>query len=169
MAVTYQAVASSTLTTATASQTITFSDIPQTYTDLRIVLSGTTNAQGKIIYVRFNSDTGTNYYTCEFYASSATIASTATTASATGIKLTSQGTGLTPYAFLVLADVMNYTSSSYKKTVIGNSYEIDGTTRGPNRNTGVWVSNSAITSITLTTSSGTFNEVVATVYGIKAA
>lgn len=169
MAKTYQPIATSTLTTATASQTITFSDIPATYTDLRIVLSGTTNAQGKIVYLRFNGDTSGSYWTVEMSASSASIATGVVDAGTSGIKLNAQGTPLTPYAFLAIADVMNYASSSYKKTVIAQAYDLDGTSRGPARNTGTWVSNSAITSVTLATSSGTFNEVVATIYGIKAA
>lgn len=169
MAKTYEVVATTTLTTGTASQTITFSSIPATYTDLRIVVSGTTNAQGKIIYLRFNGDTGANYYTVELYAASTNISSANITAGTNGIKCTSNGTALTPYAFLVLADVMNYASNAYKKTVITQGYDSDGTSRGPARNTGTWISNSTITSVTLATSTGTFNEVVATIYGIKAA
>lgn len=169
MAKTYEVVATTTLTTGTASQTITFSSIPATYTDLRIVVSGTTNAQGKIIYLRFNGDTGANYYTVELYAASTNITSTNNTAGTSGIKCNSQGTPLTPYAFLVLADVMNYASNSYKKTIITQAYESDGQSRGPARNTGTWISNSRITSVTIASSSGTLNEVVATIYGIKAA
>lgn len=166
---TYQPIATSTITAGTASQTITFSSIPATYTDLRIVVSGVTNAQGKIIYLRLNGDTGTNYYTCELYAQSTGLTSANITLGSLGIKCSSVGTGLTPMPFLVLADVMNYASSSYKKTVLTQGYDIDGTSRGPSRNTGTWISNSAVTSVTLATSSGTFTEVVATVYGIKAA
>jgi hypothetical protein len=167
MAKTYEKIATSTVTTATASQTITLNSIPSTYTDLRIVISGTTNTGGKVVYLRFNGDTGTNYNTCELHASSASIASGALVASANGIKCNSQGTPNPSYAFLVLADVLNYASSTSKKPVLTQAYEVDGTSRGPARNSGVWTSNNAITSVTLATSSGTFNEVVATIYGIK--
>lgn len=130
MAVTYQPIATSTITAGTASQTITFSSIPATYTDLRIVISGVTNAQGKVLYARFNGDTGTNYYTCELYAqSTGSNTSSSLTASSNGIKLNSTGTALTPMPFLCLVDVMNYASSSYNKTVLANSYDIDGTSR----------------------------------------
>lgn len=169
MAKTYEPIVTVTLPTPATSQSIYFGDIPSTYTDLRIVVSGTTNAQGKVVYLRFNGDTGGNYWTVELSASSASVATSVVDAGTNGIKLNSQGTPLTPYAFLSIADVMNYASSSYKKTVLTQSYELDGTSRGPAHNTGTWVSNSAITSVTIASSSGTFNQIVATIYGIKAA
>ena len=58
MPTTYEPIATQTLGSAAA--TITFSSIPATYTDLRLVLVGTStiSANPKI---NFNSDTATNY------------------------------------------------------------------------------------------------------------
>lgn len=59
MASTYTPIATTTLSSSTSSYT--FSSIPSTYTDLILVcnyLSENTNGQG---YIRFNSDSSTNY------------------------------------------------------------------------------------------------------------
>ena len=59
MPVTYETVATTTLTTATAS--VTFSSISGTYTDLVVVIEGTATTSLGTIQMRFNGDTGTNY------------------------------------------------------------------------------------------------------------
>jgi hypothetical protein len=58
MPVTYDNIATTTL--GTAASTITFSSIPATYTDLRLVFVGT-SATSTNFTVRFNNDSGTNY------------------------------------------------------------------------------------------------------------
>ena len=60
MTATYDPIATTTL--GSAASTITFSSIPNTFTDLRLVLFGVTlNATGTYNQIRFNNDTGTNY------------------------------------------------------------------------------------------------------------
>ena len=63
MATTYTLINSSTLTTTTSS--VTFSAIPNTYTDLKIVCSLRTvgAVHYDILNINFNSDTGSNYQT----------------------------------------------------------------------------------------------------------
>jgi hypothetical protein len=58
---TYEPIQTQTL--GSASGTVTFSSIPQTYTDLIIVVSGATASGGVNLQVRFNSDSGNNYST----------------------------------------------------------------------------------------------------------
>ena len=48
------------VTLGTAASTITFSSIPQTYTDLVMVFDGTA-ASATYSGIRFNGDTGNNY------------------------------------------------------------------------------------------------------------
>jgi hypothetical protein len=60
MATTYEPIATTTLGTAAAS--ITFSSIPATYTDLRLVVMCKLLAH-QLLMFRFNSDTGSNYLT----------------------------------------------------------------------------------------------------------
>jgi hypothetical protein len=59
MAATYEKIQSTTLGTAASS--ITFSSIPATYTDLRLVLTATVSSAGQAMRIRLNGDTGTNY------------------------------------------------------------------------------------------------------------
>jgi hypothetical protein len=56
---TYTPIASVTLSSAQSS--VTFSGIPQTYTDLVAVIEGTATTSLGTIQMRFNGDTGTNY------------------------------------------------------------------------------------------------------------
>ena len=58
MAATYEPIATTTLGSAASS--ITFNSIPATYTDLRVVLVGTTTATANC-WLTFNSDGATNY------------------------------------------------------------------------------------------------------------
>jgi len=58
MPTTYEPIATTTLSTATAS--VTFSSISGTYTDLRLVIFAL-GATSDYPYVEINSDTGTNY------------------------------------------------------------------------------------------------------------
>ena len=59
MASTYEPIATTTLGSAASS--ITFSSIPATYTDLRLVLVHTPSASTGNAQMQFNSDTATNY------------------------------------------------------------------------------------------------------------
>lgn len=61
MPVTYNLIASNTLTTSAAS--VTFSAIPNTYTDLVLRYSARNDDTTTILGVRFNGDTATNYST----------------------------------------------------------------------------------------------------------
>ena len=56
---TYEAIATTTFTSSVGN--VTFSSIPQTYTDLVIVMSYTLSTTTEYSYLRFNGDTATNY------------------------------------------------------------------------------------------------------------
>lgn len=59
MAETYKAISTQTLTSDVSS--VTFSSIPQTFTDLVLVISATTSVTDRTIRFRCNGDTTTNY------------------------------------------------------------------------------------------------------------
>ena len=59
MASTYSQIATQTLGSSAAS--VTFSSIPQTYTNLVLIISGTNSAGGENLLMQFNGDTGSNY------------------------------------------------------------------------------------------------------------
>jgi hypothetical protein len=75
MASTYQLINSSTISTATNS--VTFSSIPATYTDLVLRISARATDTGQYFTptLRFNSDTGTNYSFIFLYSYSSTTGS----------------------------------------------------------------------------------------------
>ena len=148
--------------TANASS-ITFSSIPQDYTDLILVTSGASQpAGGGAAFLRFNGDTGTNYsYLYMFGSGSAT--STGRFSNTTGVPTnrhnTTEGGGM--------GHIMNYSNTTTYKTTIshgaGNNIAI--------AYTGSWRSTAAITSITIFPESGPgwATGFTATLYGIKAA
>ena len=82
MATTYQAIASQVLASTAAS--VTFSSIPGTYTDLKLVFSMRSNASNffDYPYLAFNGDSSTNYSSLYLRGDGSTVSSSA---SATGI------------------------------------------------------------------------------------
>lgn len=163
MARTYDSIASSTSTGS--SNTITFSSIASTYTDLIIsgIIKGT-NANDA--YLRYNSDTGSNY-------SDTTLRGTGTTASsvrntnAVGIDLGAISTiGATDVANLTI-HIFNYSSTSVNKTCLVRFNLASNQTL---LLTGLWRSTSAITSLSLFNRGGNWvSGTTFALYGIKAA
>ena len=169
MAVTYEPIASTTLTTTAAD--ITFSSIPGTYTDLVLILSGTASSATtgvRNLFMQMNGDTGSNYSVTLLYGDGSSAASVRTTsqtqmlwsdiprASATGIK-----------PGVSTAQIMSYANTNVFKTVLATT----GADIYVERTVGLWRSTSAITSIKFypgasdTFASGT----MASLFGVKAA
>lgn len=165
---TYERIASTVLTSGTAS--VTFSSIPQTYTDIVLVSQysvGTNNDGGRI---QFNSDTGSNYSRTHLRSNgSSTGSSTAT--NQTYIYMDLEGAGNTiqnPTQSIV--EINNYSNTTTYKTALIRSGNIAGSYTGTSLICGLWRSNSAISTITLTTDSSTFITGSSFIlYGIKAA
>ena len=159
-------IATNTVSSTTSS--VTFSNIPQNYTDLIIIanagLSGTAN-----LSVRFNSDSGSNYSMnlLKGDGSSATAYRENNTTSARMGQANSSVLGA--YIF----NIMNYSNSTtFKTTLSRDNLPFSGSPAG---NASIWISmwrnTAAITSIqilgdgaTNVASGSTF-----TIYGIKAA
>lgn len=171
MAKTYEPIATTTLTAGTAS--VTFSNIPQTYTDLVLVanirISGT---GGEGIGIRFNNDSGSNYSYTRVFASTSAV-------SDVGTNLTSTDGGYFPGSDSSsslfdpgIYQIMNYSNTTTNKMVITrwNNNQNPGTTH-VGFNAGLWRSTAAITSVTLAKDGGkTFVSGCSfTLYGIKAA
>lgn len=149
--------------------TFTFSSIPGTYTHLQIRFSSVQASGGSLFYVRFNSDTATNYAWHELNGQgSAAAAYSGATQAYIKIFGRNVGTGgSNPTAGVV--DILDYANTNKYKTsrsLVGmdanGSGEIDFMS-------GLWQSTSAITSITIYThdsvnisSGSTFG-----LYGIK--
>lgn len=159
MATTYEPIATSTVAVAAAS--ITFSSIPATYTDLKLVVSGGTTLGG-YAYLQFNSDTGSNYSTTRLDGDGAGAASARTT-SATFIRTSS---ALTTTANLTNIDIFSYAGSTFKTTLSNTAADDNGSGR-VTPVVGLWRSTSAITSLVFTSTNTFATGTTATLYGIK--
>ena len=162
MPLTYESIATQTLSSATAS--ITFSSIPSTYTDLILICRQATNADANT-QLRFNGDTGSNYST-NFLRSNGTTVSTARDSNQTQMNLESFGFPTSAFNAVTTANIMNYSNTTTFKTTLS---------RGSNANTGVtaachlWRNTAAITSMTILNNASTFSTgSTFTLYGIKA-
>lgn len=152
MAQGYQLIQSQTLSSAAAS--VTFSNIPQNFTDLVVKVSA--RAVGVDNQLTFNGSTTS--HTSRYLFSSGT--ATSSGYDANNIQL--QGTSQTSFAANAFGSIdiyiPNYTASSNKsisvESVTGNntteSYQYFGA--------GIWSSSAAITSMTITNSSGNYTQ-----------
>lgn len=162
---TYDAIQSYTLTSAT--NTVTFGSIPQTYTDLVLVHS--TQLTGNVnVWMQFNSDTGTNYSITLFEGNGSTAAS-AKVSNQTRIQLDS--TAFPPFSGSAFAPnvlhIMNYSNSTTYKSVLSRS---NNAASGVGLFAGLWRSTSPITSIALIAGAVNFaSGSTFSLYGIKAA
>jgi hypothetical protein len=161
MPATYEPISTQTLGTATAS--VTFSSIPATYTDLRLVVSGSTSASDNTV-IRVNGDTASNY-SSTYLGGNGTAASSGRFSSQTYAILGYVGSG---NQMVEQFDFMNYSNTTTFKSILCRSGSSSVWVEG---SIGLWRSTAAINSITiLFFSSATFNTgTTFTLYGIKAA
>jgi hypothetical protein len=158
---TYTPISSTTLTSAT--NTISFTSIPGTYTDLVYVFEGTMTS-GTDMMVQFNSDTGTNYSSTRLYGNGTSAVSTRQTSDTAFYP----AIGSLANRQSIIFNIMNYASTTTYKTGIDRA-------NNPAANVGahvnLWRSTSAITRIDIIgASSGTFSiGSTFTLYGILAA
>lgn len=168
----YESIASATGTGS--SGTITFSSIPSTYVSLQIRFIGrVTNADtADNLFLRFNSDSGSNYawHYLEGDGGTAT-ASGAVTQTRILSGRVSAANATAGIVGAGVIDIHNYASTTQNKTVrvfTGLDRNGSGNVR---MDSGLWINTSAVTSIQLTNGSGTnfTTDSVFALYGIKGA
>jgi hypothetical protein len=160
MAATYEPIAS--VTASGAATTATFSAISGTYTDLRLVAVGSSSSASTTVRMRVNSDTGTNYSWTDLYGDGS-VAASVRSSNDTSLYLASVGTGQTTN----IADFMSYANTNVNKTVLVSNSRSDSVVQ---LFAELWGSTSAITSIEVYISSGSFTDgFTLSLYGIKAA
>ena len=142
MAATYTPIASITLgATATS---VTFSSIPQTYTDL-ILVTNVASTGTADMDIRVNSDTGSNYgWTALSGSGSAAVNARGSNDS----KFRADQYGIITTAFnqMNIVQFMNYSNSTTYKTFISRA---SNASSGTDLTVGTWRSTSAITTITV--------------------
>jgi hypothetical protein len=164
MPTTYEPIQSYTLGSNAA---ITFTSIPATFTDLRVILNGFwTTAGAADLMIRFNSDSSTNYSYTRLRGNGASASSTRFT-SVAQIELI-ETLPSTTIPGLSVFDIFSYAGSTFK-TILGNGNgDMNGSGNVVNV-VGLWRSTSAITSIELKSSNNNLlgTGSTATLYGIK--
>jgi len=151
-----------------AQASITFSSIPQTYTDLYLLFSGRSDRTGvgtDDTVVQLNS-TGSNQSTRILWGTGAAAQSLTDTQPLIGEYPTSTNTASTFGSFQVY--IPNYTSSNAKSFSADGVGENNGTTSYQSIAAGLYNSSSAVTSILIKTGSGSnlSQYSSATLYGI---
>ena len=153
--------------TASSQATISFSSIPNTYRSLLLVIHGrgTASATDVQVLLQFNSDTGSNY-DYQRWNSGGTASANAATSGQVGSLVAA--TTAASYASVIEAIIGDYKGTTFYKTVRGSS-TLKFSTSVVSENSAVfWKSTSAISSITISLSSGNFVDgSVATLYGVS--
>ena len=170
MPATYEPIATQTL--ASAAATITFSSIPATYTDLRLVLvvNGFTGAATFTPLLRFNgSSGGTEHSETNMYGEGASAISVRNTSDAY-ISLATGSSISSTVPTLIELDVFSYAGSTNKTVLINYSNDRNGSGE-TGRIVGLKRNTAAINAINLGSSSAASYAIgtTATLYGIKAA
>jgi hypothetical protein len=166
MPATYEAIATTTLSTSTA--TVSFTSISGAYTDLVIVIANATNLIGNSdVLMRFNSDSGSNY--------SATILTGDGSAASSARRTNSTSIICNYFNFLNSSpatqfniSIQNYSNTTTYKTALIRANRAAQATEAI---VGIWrATPAAITSIDFSLSSSSYaTGTTFTLYGIKAA
>lgn len=152
---TYTPIASVTLSSAQSS--VTFSGIPQTYTDLVLVMSAFGSVSGADIRVQVNSDTTSNYSLTRLVGYTTAFSNRASNATYWQI---TNSVGIGSSSSEPTADVihfMNYSNTTTNKTMLVRHNQPQSSLMETAAQVGLWRSTSAITSITFSLSSGNYS------------
>ncbi len=152
MANTYTLIEAKTLTTTTAS--ITFTSIPQTYTDLLIKFSTRDNTGSYINNMNININSSSSNFSAKTIMKLGTGLSSGT--ETTNLAF-STGSGATASTF-TNGEVYfpNYTSSNYKSYSADSASENNASDNGMILEAGLWSNTAAITSITFEPTTASF-------------
>ena len=151
MPVTYTPIATTTLGTAT--NTVTFSSIANTYTDLILVFNGGVTTGSINLRIRYNGDTATNYSNRDLTGDGTSATSHATT-NETSILCNYFGYMTADQNTNILINIMNYSNTTTYKTNLTRS---NNSGNGTAATVGLWSSTAAINSVTVITSANNFS------------
>ncbi len=158
---TYEPIATQTLGSAAAS--VTFSSIPQTYTDLVLIVSHDVTVDA-VSGIQFNNDTASNYSATYLWGNGTSALSGRESNVASAFAF--YGTAASGFATSII-QIMNYSNTTTYKTFLGREADAAVEALGV---VSLWRSTAAITSLVLLRRSGNFAVgSTFTLYGIKAA
>ena len=155
-------VAIATTTLGSAASTITFSSIPATYTDLRLVLVGTGSSSGVNVNLRLNNDSGTNYSQTSLVGNGSAASSYRSTSAS---QFSDSQTYFDATVKMKTFDIMSYAGST-NKTVLFSGYGDMNGSGAVESNVGLYRSTSVINRIDLSVVISFLAGTTATLYGI---
>lgn len=166
MAVTYEPIATTTLSSGASS--IEFTSISGSYTDIILTIEGVAAADSGQYYITLNSDTTANNYSTTLLQGDGT--------SATSSRYNSGGNSYQSLIgwprtsrFNSIAHFQNYSNNTTYKSFLWR-YSAAGTYGYAVAGVNLWRNTNAITTIKITCTATTFSSgTMATLYGIKAA
>lgn len=165
---TYEPIATTTVSGSNSSS-VTFSSLGS-YTDIIAIIRVIGATDYASLFLRFNSDTGSNYSSTSLYGSG-TAASSGRDTSAVRMRIAwpYQGTGTDKISFSKV-HIFSYAGST-NKTILAEGANDQNAAGDVDRFVGLWRNTSAITSITFDTGGSTAFKIGSTftLYGIKAA
>jgi len=163
MATTYEPIATTTL--GSAVQTFTFTSIPSTYTDLRLVITASATTGTIDTWLYMNNDTGSNY-------SGTRLSGNGTAASSAAFTNVSQNydtnlSSISTLPCLITHDIFSYAGSTFKTYLTTVSMDKNGS-GVVHRYVKLWRSTSAINRLDYTCAVSTTFAIgtTATLYGI---
>lgn len=172
MAVTYEPISTTTL--SSANNSVTFSSIPNSYTDLRLVCFAVSASSASTPSLQINGTT-TSLYSQTILRGNGTAASSTNTTQASGVtefQLPGNSGELgTTYPGFYFIDLFSYAGSTKKTILISASDDKNGSGRVA-RSVGLYDSTSSITSLKVFLFGGSATFSIGstfTLYGIKAA
>ena len=167
MAITYEPIATTTVSTTTTA-TVTFSSIPQTYTDLVVVFNGGTESGGTNVQFKVNNDTGSNYSFTILRGNGTTADSDRESNFSGYFRWGARATPTAEFSTVDFAHLMNYANTTTYKTLL---FRTNNASNGVDATVGLWRSTSAINRIDITIAATNYfrNGSTITIYGIKAA
>ena len=166
MASTYTPIATTTLGSAQSS--VTFSSISNAYTDLVLIANTGFSSASNYAYLRFNSDSGSNYSTTILIGTGSSAYTSRTTNSTAAVIGGYYNYWPTTLTVMDICHIQNYSNTSTYKTMLSRDANGSGETGAY---VSLWRNTSAINSVTLIGSSGStfLSGSTFTLYGIKSA
>jgi len=153
---------------AGGSSTVTFSSIPSTYKTLQLRAYATsTNGTVADVYMRFNSDSGANYFCHQLRGGGSTVQQFSYT-SQNQMILTSNTGQSTTDPNSVVCTIVDYSSTTKNKTIRSRTGYDQGSSGESIFWGGAWNNTAAVSSINLSLSGGSFYQYSKfALYGIK--
>lgn len=166
---TYTPIASQTLGGAVSS--VTFSSLPQNYTDLIVVVGSATFSANSSFYVQYNGDTGTNYSSTVLTGDGSSASSSRTT-SANGAQIGASDGQSSSVPQTCIVQIQNYSNGATNKTAISRWSRSDAQVSAT---VSMWRNTNPITSIEIyggyangTKNSNMQTGTTITIYGVTA-